>query len=179
MIYEWLGTSWTEVWLVVVSAAGIWAATVLVVRVVGARSFSKMSSFDFAVTVAMGSIIASVATSSASLPAGAVAIVSLLGLQWAVAWLRRRANFSAVVDNKPLLLVEDGNILHANLDHARVSVDDIRAKLREANVLRMEEVRAVILETTGDVSVLHGEGSIDKELLEDVRLGKAPKTEAH
>ena len=31
------------------------------------------------------------------------------------------------------------------------------AKLREANVLDISEVRAVVLETTGDISVLHGE----------------------
>lgn len=173
MISDWLGTSWTETWLVVVSAVAIWAATVAVVRLVGARSFSKMSSFDFAVTVAVGSIIASIATSSASLPAGIVAVASLLGLQWSVAWLRRRTNFSGIVDNEPLLLVEDGNVLHENLDHARVTVDDIRAKLREANVLQMERVRAVILETTGDISVLHGEGPVDSELIADVRMADA------
>ena len=41
--------------------------------------------------------------------------------------------------------------------------------LREANALQLSQVRAVILEDTGDVSVLHGPEEVDDELLEGVR----------
>lgn len=47
-------------------------------------------------------------------------------------------------------------ILHENLRRARVPETDLIAKLREANVLNLDQVRAVVLETTGDISVLHG-----------------------
>ena len=51
---------------------------------------------------------------------------------------------------------------------------DLRAKLREANVLAMDEIRAVVMESTGDVSVLHGPpGSLSRELLRDVEEGDA------
>jgi uncharacterized membrane protein YcaP (DUF421 family) len=48
---------------------------------------------------------------------------------------------------------------------------DVLAKLREANVLRMEEVRAVVLESTGDISVLHADDDTELQdvLLEGVR----------
>jgi len=45
----------------------------------------------------------------------------------------------------------------------------VRAKLREANVFNYHEVEAVVLETTGDVSVLHGGSNFDNDLLADVR----------
>ena len=77
MVADWLTSSLTEVWLVVVSAVVIWAATVILTRMVGARSFSKMSSFDFAITVAIGSIIAAIATSASSIPVGVTALASL------------------------------------------------------------------------------------------------------
>ena len=35
--------------------------------------------------------------------------------------------------------------------------DDIYGKLREANVLDFDQVQAVVLESTGDISVLHGD----------------------
>ena len=47
--------------------------------------------------------------------------------------------------------------------------DDVRAKLREANVAGYDEVRAVVLETTGSVSVLDGAREIDHDLLRGVR----------
>ena len=45
---------------------------------------------------------------------------------------------------------------------------DLVAKLREANVLDLKQVRAVVLETTGDVSVLHGD-VLDEILVENVK----------
>jgi uncharacterized membrane protein YcaP (DUF421 family) len=51
---------------------------------------------------------------------------------------------------------------------------DLRAKLREANVARFEQVRAVVMESTGDVTVLHDSPEvppIDDALLADVGGG--------
>ena len=44
------------------------------------------------------------------------------------------------------------------------------AKLREANVTRFEQIHAVIAETTGDISVLHGppDETLDTGLLDGV-----------
>ena len=52
----------------------------------------------------------------------------------------------------------------------RVTEGDLRSKLREANVVKLSEVKAVIFETTGDMVVLHksNEDDIDPWLLEDV-----------
>ena len=167
---RWLSTDWEQAALVVASSIGILAAVIVVVRLSGLRSFSKMSSFDFAITIATGSIIATTAATSSSLANGALALAVLYLCQWAIAQVRRRTSFgSTVFDNQPLLLMVDGAMIDENLTHARVTRDDVRAKLREANVLRLEDVRAVVLETTGDVTVLHGEGPVDEELLHGVR----------
>ncbi|MDZ7755806.1 YetF domain-containing protein [Rhodohalobacter sp.] len=56
---------------------------------------------------------------------------------------------------------------------ARVTREDLLAKLREANVTQFSQIKAVIMETTGDISVLHHQDTdheIDKELFEGVRL---------
>ena len=54
--------------------------------------------------------------------------------------------------------------------HARITRDDLYAKLREANVTSFDQVHAVIAETTGDISVLHGGPSdtLDPDLLKNV-----------
>lgn len=169
MISTELGLSLQGVWLIVVSATAIVVTTIAYTRIVGLRTFSKMSSFDFAITVAIGSLIASVALQGSSLLAGVVALATLVGIQFVVAVTRQRTGLQRVVDNKPLLLMVDGEFLDDNLRRTRVTRDDVRAKLREANVLDYDQVRAVVLETTGDVSVLHGDRTPDPDLLQGVR----------
>lgn len=153
-----LGAPWAVLGWTAVNAALIYVLVIVLVRVQGLRSFAKMSSFDFATTVAIGSIMATTAASSEiSLAAGATAAASLFVAQLLVATGRRWSRIRSVVDNDPLLLMVGGEILHDNLRRGQVTEDDLRAKLREANVLTMAQVRAVVLETTGDISVLHGD----------------------
>ena len=59
-------------------------------------------------------------------------------------------------------------ILHENLNKNRITEEDLMAKLREANVLRLEDVQAVVLEQTGDISVLHGDKDIDAQILKGI-----------
>lgn len=161
-------TSWSQAGFVVLSAAGMLAGIILYVRVIGLRSFSKMSSFDFAVTVAMGSLLATVILSGSSLVDGLVGAGTLLLVQAAIALGRVRFSASSVVDNKALLLMAGPTMLEENMRRARVTSDDLRAKLRQANIHRYDQVRYVVLETTGDVSVVQGEGALDRDILTDV-----------
>ena len=170
MVWQWLGSNWTQAWLVVVSAVSVTVAVIGYTRIAGLRSFSKMSSFDFAITVAFGSIIASVAVfPGARLVNGIIALGALYAFQALAAVARRRGSFAAMVDNAPLLLMAGDEVLHDNLSRARVTEDDIRGKLREANVLNYGQIRAVVMEQTGDISVLHGDAEFDPALLADVR----------
>ena len=66
--------------------------------------------------------------------------------------------------------MRDGLIDEDALAKTRVARDDLIAKLREANVRSFKMVRAVVLETTGDISVLHGD-TLDDELLTGVGTG--------
>ena len=115
-----------------VSALGIYAALLLCTRLSGLRSFSKMSSFDFAITVAFGSIVAStLLAESPALVTGVGGLVVLFLIQAITAFARRRSyRIERLVGNEPLLLMAGPDLLPANLDAARVTVDDIRAKLR-------------------------------------------------
>ena len=165
----WLLTSWSTAGWIVLSGLLMLLAVVAMIRLTGLRSLSKMSSFDFVVTVALGSILGSVVASSSSIAEGTLAVGSLLAVQWVVAQFRRRSFGARVVDNTPLLLVRDGEFIDDAMTAARVTRSDVYAKMRQANVHRMRDVLAVVLETTGDISVVHGEGPIEAELYDNVR----------
>ncbi|CAM3367577.1 DUF421 domain-containing protein [Aequorivita lipolytica] len=169
---KWFEASTTSLIAIVLTALGIYIATILFTRLAGKRSFSKMSSFDFAMTVAIGSIIATtVLSKSVSLLQGVVGMAAVYALQISIAMLRRFKIVQKLVDNEPLLLMDGEEILHENLKKARVTEADLRSKLREANVLELSQIRAVIFECTGDIAVLHSkdnEVSVEDWLLKDV-----------
>lgn len=153
---KWFEASQTSLIAIVLTAIGIYIATIVFTRLAGKRSFSKMSSFDFAMTVAIGSVIATtILSKSVSLLQGVVGLAAVYILQISVAMLRRFNFVEKIIDNQPLLLMDGETILHDNLKKARVTEADLRSKLREANVLELSQVRAVIFECTGDIAVLH------------------------
>lgn len=161
---EWFGTDWDNLLSIVLTGIGIYIAILVFTRIAGKRSYSKMSSHDFAMTVALGSILAStVISKSISLIEGTVGLGVIYLLQMTGAILRRNNTFQKMVDNAPLLLMDGEEILEDNLLKARVTKSDLRSKLREANVLQRSDIRAVVFEATGDISVLHINDS-DKKL---------------
>ena len=169
--WAWIGTDPSTLSMMLITSVGIYAALLGLTRLAGLRSFSKMSSFDFAVTVAMGSIVAStVLAQTPSLLAGAFGLALLYGIQWLVSRLRRdKAAVEHLVDNEPLLVMAGEQVLEDHLDMARMTEDDLRSKLRMAGITHPKQVLAVVFETTGDVSVIRRDEDSDVWLFADVR----------
>lgn len=155
--------------LILAAIALSWV-TVLI-RITGLRSLSKMTNFDFVMTIALGSLVATGAmvTKWLDFLQALIAMAALFLVQFAASRLRKSSEMvETAIQNEPILLMKDGEFRRDAMDTTRVTESDIIAKLREANVLDFSEVRAVVLETTGDVSVLHGD-ALDDALLEGVR----------
>ena len=171
---NWITTTPNTAFFILLSAGFIYLTLILFTRLSGLRSFSKMSAFDFAMTIAVGSIMASVILlERPSMIDGALGLGGLFALQALVAFLRRKSSrFSSLIDNEPKLLMLDGEILYDALAKTSVTEEDLIANLRGANVLNYKQVRAVVLETTGDMSVLHSESAdieFEDRLLSTVR----------
>lgn len=154
---DWIAMPPETILVIAVKTLGMYVALITLTRLAGLRSFSKMSGFDFAVTVAIGSVLASVILAKdPPLLQGGFVLLSLFSLQMTLAWARKR--FPAVetlTSNAPRLIMVGENVLSDQMRKAKISEADLYAKLREANVLSLGQVEAVIAETTGDVSVLH------------------------
>lgn len=163
--------TWQVAALILVTAAAGVTTVVLLARIHGLRSFAKMAPHDFATTIAIGSVLAGTAMASVPLFQGLAALAALFGIQHLVQRWRLHGG-SAVVDNDPLLLMRGDQVQWDAMRSAGITADDLRGKLREANVLSYDQVRAVVLESTGDVSVLHGAPDgprLDPDLLDDVQ----------
>lgn len=155
--------------LLLTSGAVIW--TLLLARLVGLRAFSKATAFDFAATIATGSLIAQAGTRSdwTDYVQAMAAIGAIFLVQYILAKGRQfSAKFAKAVDNEPRLLMRDGCFLEDAMREARVTKATLLEMIRKSEAASVAEVRAMVLETTGDISVLTGD-DLDPCLLEGVR----------
>ena len=84
--------SWGGLGRVLLVGICAYAAVVLMLRVSGKRTLSKMNAFDFVVTIALGSTLASLLLSKdVPLAEGLLALALLIPLQWIVAWFAVRS----------------------------------------------------------------------------------------
>ncbi|UYV11672.1 MAG: DUF421 domain-containing protein [Phycisphaera sp.] len=149
---------------------GILAYVMIVtyLRLSGLRTLSKMNAFDFIVTIALGSTLASILLSKeVTLAEGTVAVGTLVGLQFLVTWISVRARWvRRAITGEPLLLLYNGELLDDALKRARVTPDEVHMALRGAGLQGMQNAHAVVLETDGTFTVLpqgeqKGKSSLD------------------
>lgn len=152
MLFE----DWAGIFRVLIVGTGAYAALVFLLRISGNRTLSKMNAFDFVVTVALGSTLATVVLSKdVALAEGVTAFLLLIFLQMAVTWLSVRWPWVRnLTKSEPKLLVRQGRVLEDALRRERVSPEEVQAALRNAGHANVENVAALILETDGTFSVL-------------------------
>ena len=87
----WFSIDWQQLLGISLSAVGFYIGLMLFTRLMGLRSFSKLSSHDFAMTVGIGSILAStVLADKPSLLQGLFAVAMLFLIQGAISIVRRK-----------------------------------------------------------------------------------------
>lgn len=148
--------SWQGLLRVVVVGTAAYVSLVLLLRISGKRTLSKLNAFDMVVTVALGSTLATVLLSrDVALAEGIVAFILLVCLQAMITWLSVRSRrVSGWVKSEPTLLVFKGRALEAAMQRERVTHDEMLAALRSNGAAALEQVHAVVLETDGTLSVV-------------------------
>ena len=149
---------WTGIVRTLVVGTLAYAFLVLALRGAGKRTLAKLNAFDLVVTVAFGSVLASILLSEGvALAEGATALLLLIALQYAVASLSVRSRgFAKLVRSEPTLLLRKGEPLEGALHRARVTHAELETVARSAGHGSLEGLEAVILESDGSFSVLPG-----------------------
>lgn len=168
---KWISEDWSIIWHALLTTLIMLSVVMLVTRINGLRSFAKITPIDFAVTITIGSVVNSTVISDTnSILKGALVIALLIFLQSSFGWLKAKFKwFDHYVFNQPVFLMRDGKFIDQNIDDTRMSRSIILARLRAENVSDISQVRAVVLETTGDLSVITGNQQVDDYIICDVR----------
>ena len=149
-----------------------YASLIVLLRVTGKRTLSKMNAFDFVITVALGSTLATILLSKdVTLAQGALALALLVGLQFVITWSSVRTRWIRhVVTGEPSLLLYRGEFLPKALRHTRVTENEVRAAVRSAGLAALEDAEAVVLETDGSFSIVRRAGDTGRSSLAGLRL---------
>ncbi len=128
---------------------------IAVVRLMGKRQIGQMEPAEFVVTMLVANL-AAIPMQDGGIPlfSGLVPILTVLGAELILAALSlKNTHIRRLLCGKPVILIENGNILQQNLRKTRVTLDELTGHLREKDVLDIKAVQYAILETNGSLSV--------------------------
>ncbi|MGO4525150.1 DUF421 domain-containing protein [Microvirga sp. 2MCAF35] len=149
--------SWAGLERVLVVGTLAYIALVAILRISGKRTLTKLNAFDLVVTVALGSILATVLLSkSVALVEGMLAMVLLVFLQFAITWLSVHSrSFQNLVKSEPTLIMHQGRFLDGAMRTQRITREEVMAALRSSGIVDATDVAAVVLETDGTFAIIN------------------------
>ncbi len=141
----------------ILRGAVVYAVLLVLFRIVGKRTLAEITTFDFVLL-----LIISEATQQAmidndnSMTNAFLIITTLLGLDIGLSLLGRRFRIvDRLVDDVPLVLVEDGRVLKDRMTKSRVDETDILQSARQLQGLeRMDQIKYAVLERSGGLSII-------------------------
>jgi len=162
---------WSGIIRILIVGVFAYVALIIYLRVAGKRTLSKWKAFDFVVTIALGSTLATVIISKdVSFAEGVLALGLLVGLQFVITWLSVRFKWMEnLVKAEPTLLFDKGEFLSHAMKRQRVAEGEVRMAIRAKGIAAVEEVEAVVLETDGSFSVINKSKTSSRSALECVR----------
>lgn len=164
-------TGWEALLRIVIVGVLSYIGLIIILRISGKRTLAKMNAFDFVVTVALGSILATILLSkNVVLLEGLTAFIVLIGMQYIVAWSSVRfQTISKLIKSKPQLLFYKGSFLNNTMKAERILEEEIFQAARSNGLGSLDEATAVVLETDGSISVIQSNDNQSFSTLSNIK----------
>lgn len=133
-----------------------YAALVVLLRVSGKRTLTKLNAFDLVITVALGSTLATqILSRQTPLIDGVLAFAMLIGLQWVVTYLSVRwTRFRKLVRSSPAVLLKEGRLDEATMEKERITEGEILQAIRADGGQELDDAVVVFLQTDGSLAAI-------------------------
>ncbi|HEX2249182.1 MAG TPA: YetF domain-containing protein [Gemmatimonadales bacterium] len=147
---------WESVARIALLACCTYVVLVLILRVLGEQALAKMSAYDLVVTIALGSIAATIPLSAdVTVADGLTAIIVYLLLQQVTRWaVSRSQRVTNVVKDKPHIVFWKGKWVPEGMRAVTVTQEEVRAAARMAGHSSLQDILAIVLENDGSWSVV-------------------------
>ena len=131
-------------------------ALVVGLRMLGKRQTGQFTVYDLALIMLLANAVQNAMTNGEGhLLVGVVSGGTLLGFGWIVS--RAFVNQPALAQRLTgvsTLLVNDGQILRANLNRENLTLDQLYAAMRQHGIPGLSDVRMAVLEIDGSISII-------------------------
>lgn len=125
-------------------------------RLMGKRQLGELQPFELAITLVASDLVC-IPMADATIPIlyGIIPVFSLFLLHIIITKLATKSiRFRKFLNGKPIIIIQNGNILPDVMNDLNLNVDDIMEALRGAGYFNPSEVEYAILETNGNMSVM-------------------------
>lgn len=133
----------------------IFLVLIVLARLDGRKLLAKISYFDFAVTITIGSISATYVAQGVDGAWVLASPVILTGLTVLLDYAHMKSlRLRKLAEGEPVIIIQKGKILEKNMRRLRYNLDILEAQLRDKGIFDFSEVEYAILEPLGRLSVL-------------------------
>ena len=125
-------------------------------RLMGKRQLGELQPFEFAITL-VASELACIPMSDPTIPIiyGIIPVFTLFIVHIIITKLASKSvRFRKVLNGKPVVIIEKGNILPEVMKELNMDTDDLMEALRGKDIFNPADVEFAIIETNGSMTVL-------------------------
>jgi uncharacterized membrane protein YcaP (DUF421 family) len=139
---------------IVLRCAIVFVFVFVLMRAIGRRELSQLQPFDLVLLVVLGDLITQgVLQSDMSVTGSMLAVGTFALLSVGVSYVSFRFKpLRPVLEGEPIVVVQDGKAIEANMRRERLTIEDVQEEARMHGIASLGEVRWAVLETSGRIS---------------------------
>jgi len=162
---------WESLWHVALCAAISYITLFIFIRISGKRTLAKLNAFDFVVTVSLGSTLSWMMLAQITIAEGCVALLVIILQQFLLAYVARKSHkMEKIINSSPTLLFYNGQFLKNAMDKEVITKEEIYAEIRKYRLEYLDDVRAVVMELNGEITVIKKSEGAGKRSLDDLNI---------
>lgn len=138
----------------------LFAYTLVLLRLTGARSIAQLSFFEFAIIIGLGSAVGDPMFYPDVPVVHGIVVITLVVMfhRGLVEITLRSRKAQRALEGGPHLVIRDGVVDMKQLMHTKISTDELFMELRQKEVFNLGQVKRVYIEADGKFSIFKAEG---------------------
>jgi uncharacterized membrane protein YcaP (DUF421 family) len=141
----------------VLRAVGCYVLLLVIVRLSGKRGLAQVTIFDFVLLLLISQAVGNALVGNdSSLTTAVVTAVTLVVLNRGNDLAAHRwADMSHVLEDAPLVLIENGEVHEDRMTHMKIRLDDVLETARlDEGLERLDQIKHATLERSGAISII-------------------------
>lgn len=156
--------NWESLYHILICGTIAYLSLFIFIKISGKRTLAKLNAFDFVVSVTLGSILSSIILLKVSIAEGLTGLFIIISLQYLLAFLAKKSDtMEKVINSTPSLLFYNGKFLNDALQKELITKEEVYAEIRSYKIENIDDVRAVVLELNGDMTVVKKSDILNKK----------------